>query len=97
MVSAITVDMEYQADMEYQIITSKTLFGNDIGSINFPSLGEQGGKENLVKAEMKKGWMDIGGGLRGKADGEMVWAQMMVRKMRLISKSMLLTNPNQGE
>lgn len=74
MVSVIT------ADMEYQIVTSKTLHGNDIGIINFPSMGEQGGLESLVRAEIEKGWIPLGGVIRGKTDGETVWAQAMIRQ-----------------
>ena len=73
MVSVIT------EDMEYQIVTSKTLHGNDIGIINFPSLGEHGGLESLVRAEIEKGWMPLGGVIHGETDGEMVWIQAMVR------------------
>ena len=74
MVSVIT------ANMEYQIVTSKTLNGNDIGIINFPSLGKQGGLESLVRAEIEKGWEPLGGVVSMNTHEGVVWAQAMIRK-----------------
>ena len=74
MVSVITVNMEYQ------IVTSKTLHGNDIGIINFPSMGEQGGLESLVRDEIEKGWEPLGGVVSMNTPEGVVWAQAMIRK-----------------
>ena len=49
------------ADMRYQIITSKTLHGIELGLLNFQTWKGEGALVNLVSSEIEKGWRPIGG------------------------------------